>query len=143
MRIFQNHEQHIEKHGVVSEGIAQYVNALVEESEKTRALVGSLIRESQAQEEVLRQHEIGQQVLAEVIRRIAVQQTQQQSQPSQGQAIAGGGPTVTELDDDDDPDYLDFLGGPNPHDGPPTGGTGQVTSKPPRAPKLKTIAKRK
>ena len=143
VRIFQNHEQHIEKHGVVSEGIAQYVNALVEESEKTRAWVGSLIRESQAQEEVLRQHEIGQQVLAEVIRRIAVQQTQQQSQPSQGQAIAGGGPTVTELDDDDDPDRLNFMTGPNPHKGPPNGGTRQVTSKAPRAPKPKTIAKRK
>ena len=80
--------------------MAQYINALVDESEKTRAWIGSLTRESQAQEAVLRQHEMGQQVLAEVIKRIAVQQEQQQSQPPQGQAIAGTGQTVTEVDDD-------------------------------------------
>ena len=46
-------------------------DALVEENEKTKAWVGSLMRESQAQD-VLRQHEMGQQVLAEVFRRIVV-----------------------------------------------------------------------
>ena len=137
VRIFKNHEEHIAKNGFVSEGMAQYINALVEESEKTKAWVGSLMRESQAQEDVLRQHEMGQQVLAEVIRRIVVQQTQQQSQPQQGQAITGTGPTVTEIDDNDDPERLDFLRGPNPHDGPPNGGTGQVSSKGPRVRKSK------
>ena len=143
VRIFRNHEEHIAKNGLVSEGMAQYINALVEESEKTKLWVGSLMRESQAQEDVLRQHEIGQQVLAEVIRRIAVQQTQQQSQPPEAQAITGTGPTVTEVDDNEDPDRLDFLGGPNPHEGPPNGGTGQATSKGPRVRKQKVIAKRK
>ena len=116
---------------------------LVVENEKTKAWVGNLMRESQEQEDVLRQHEMGQHVQAEVIRRIVVQQTQQQSQPPQGQAITEAGPTVTELDDDEDPDRLDFLTGPNPHKGPPNGGTGQVTSKAPRALKQKVIAKRK
>ena len=143
VRIFQNHEEHIHSHGVVSEGMAQYINALAVENEKTKAWVGSLMRESQAQEDVLRQHEMGQQVLAEVIRRIVVQQEQQQSQPQQGQTITGTGPTVTEVDDHEDPDRLDFMTGPNPHKGPPNGGTGQVTSKAPRAPKQKVIAKRK
>ena len=59
----------------------QYINALVEEAEKTRTWVGSLMRESRAQEDVLLQHEMGQQVLAEVIRRIAVQQSQQSQPP--------------------------------------------------------------
>ena len=90
----------------MSEGIALCINVLVE---KPRMLsIDSLMRESRAQE-VLRQHEMGQQVLAEVIRMIVVQQTQQQSQPQQGQAIAGTGPTVTEVDDDQDQDRLDFL----------------------------------
>ena len=62
VRIFQNHEQHIKKNDVVSEGMAQYINALVVENEKTKAWVGSLMRESQAQEDVLRQHERGQRV---------------------------------------------------------------------------------
>ena len=123
--------------------MVQYINALVEENEKTRTWVGSLMRESQAQEDVLRQHEMGQQVLAEVIRRIVDQQTQQQSQQPQGQARVGAGPTVTEVEDDQDPDHLDFMTGPNPHKGPPNGGTGQATSKAPRAPKQKVIAKRK
>ena len=122
--------------------MVQYINALVEEAEKTRAWVGSLMRESQVQEDVLRQHEMGQQVLAEVIKRIAVRHEHQQSQP-QGQTIAGAGPTVTEVDDDHDEDRLDCLGGPNPHEGPPNGGTGQATSKGPRVRKQKVIAKRK
>ena len=121
----------------------QYINALVEEAEKTKAWVGSLMMESQAQEDVLRQHEIGQKVLAEVIRRIAVQQSQQQSQPTQGQAITGTGPTVTEVDEDQDEDRLDFMGRPNPHKEPPNGGTGQVTSKSSKGRKQKVISKRK
>ena len=123
--------------------MAQYINALVEENEKTKAWVGSLMRESQAQEDVLRQHEMGQQVLAEVIKRIVDQQGQQQSQQPQGQARVGAGPTVTEVEDDQDPDRLDFMTGPNPHKGPPNGGTGQATSKGPRVRKEKVIAKRK
>ena len=39
VRVFQNHEEHIHNHGVVSEGMAQYINALVVKNEKTKALV--------------------------------------------------------------------------------------------------------
>ena len=78
------------------------------------------MKESQAQEEVLRQHHMGQQVLAEVMKRFVFQREQQQPQPQQGQAITGAGPTVTDVDDDDDPDRLNFIGGPNPHKGPRT-----------------------
>ena len=99
------------------------------------------MRESQAQEDVLRQHEMGQKVLAEVIRRIAVQQEQQKSQPQQGQAITGTVSTVTEFDDDQDNHRLDFLTGPNPHDGPPNGGTGQVTAKLPEFGNTKRLSR--
>ena len=142
VRIFQNHEQHIRKNDVVSEGMAQYINALAVESEKTKLWVGSMMRESQEQEAVLRQHEMGQQVLAEVIKRIVDQQGQQRSQQPQGQARIGAGPTVTQVEDDQDPDRLDCMTGPNPHKGPPNGGTRQATSKPPRVRKQKVITKR-
>ena len=69
-RILQNHEQNNIKNGSVSEGLAQYVNALFQENEKAKMWVGSLMRDSQAQSEVLRQHHLGQQVLAEVIKEI-------------------------------------------------------------------------
>ena len=102
VRVFQNHEEHIATNGVVSERMAQYINVLIQESEKARLWIGSLTRESQAQEEVLRQHHVGQQVLAEVIKLIVAQQAQPQWQPQQGQAITGPGPTVTVVDDDED-----------------------------------------
>ena len=143
VRIFQNHEEHIATNGVVSERMAQYINVLIQESEKARLWIGSLTRESQAQEEVLRQHHVGQQVLAEVIKLIVAQQAQPQWQPPQDQAITGAGPTVTVVDDDEDPDRLDFLGGHDPHSGPPNSGSGQLTTKPPRAPKPKKTTKRK
>ena len=58
-KIFKNHEERIAQAGVVSEGMAQYIHALAVENEKTKAWVGSQMRESQAQEDVLRQHEMG------------------------------------------------------------------------------------
>ena len=143
VRIFQNHEKYIVRNGAVADEMAQYINALIEDAEKKRLWIGNLMKESQAQEEVLKQHHMGQQVLAEVMKRFVFQQEQQQPQPQQGQAIAGAGPIVTEVDDDDDPDRLNFLTGPNPHKGPPNGGTGQTTTKPPRTRKLKTTLKRK
>ena len=70
-------------------------------------MIGSLTRETRAQTEVLRQHHLGQQVLAEVIKEIMAgqQQTQQQSQQ---QGVAGSGPTATDVDDEDR-GRLDFM----------------------------------
>ena len=84
VRVLKNHEQHIANQGLARQETAQYLNVLAQENEKTKAWVGSLMRESQAQEEVLRQHEMGQHVLAEVIKKIVVQREQHQSQPPQG-----------------------------------------------------------
>ena len=125
---------------MATERMAQYINVLIQENEKVKLWIGSLTRESQAQE-VLRQHQLGQQVLAELIKLIVAQQAQQQWQPQQGQAITGSGPTMTVVDDDED--RLDFPSGHNPHSGPPNSGSGQPTTKLHRARKHKQTPKRK
>ena len=129
-RILLNHEEHIHQTGVASQEMAQCINALIEESQKKTLLVGTLIRENQEQNQVLQRHEIGQHVLAEVLKEMANQQPQQQQKP---QTVMNTGPTVTEVDED----RLDFLSGKNPNTGPPIGGIGQMTTKGPRAPRRK------
>ena len=120
--ILQIHEQHITQNGAVSQQMAQYVNALITENEKKTLWIGNLMRESQAQTEVLRQHHVGQHALAEVIKWMAnnQQQPQQQQQYQQFTAgiTAGHGPIVSDVDDDDGT-CLGFPGGPSPHSGPP------------------------
>ena len=105
-------------------------------------LIGSLMRECQAQTEVLRQHHLGQHVLAGVIKQMMAGQRQGQQSQQQCQTIITTGPTVTVVEEDDDEDRLDFLGGPSPHKGPPNSGSGQVTLKPPRTRKHKKTLKR-
>ena len=76
------------------------------------------MNEYQAQTEVLRQHQLGLQVQAEVIKRIINGQHPQQ-QPQQG--VAGTGLTVSEVDDQDR-DHRDFQGVQNPNSVPPNNG---------------------
>ena len=140
VRIFKKHEEFIVKHGAAAEEMTKYINALVEDAEKKHLWISGLMKESQAQEQVLRQHHMRQQVLAEVMKTFVFQQQQPAQQP-QGQQIPGAGPSITDLDDEDD-DQPDFQGGPNPHDGPPNGGPGQVTRKPPRSRKHKGTVKK-
>ena len=129
-RILLNHEEHIHQTGVASQEMAQYINALIEESQKKTLLVGSLMRENHEQHQILQRHEIGQHVLAEVIKEVANQQSKQQQQ---SQTVTSTGPTVTEVDED----RLDFMSGQILNTGPPIGGTGQMTTKRPRAPRRK------
>ena len=68
MRIFQNHEQYLVRNGAASEEMAQFINALIEDNQKERLWIENLVKESQAHTEVLRQHQMGQQVIAEVIK---------------------------------------------------------------------------
>ena len=137
VRVLQNQEQHIAKNGIASEEMAQHINALIRENKDKTLLIASLMNETQAQSQVLRQHHVGQHVLADVIKQMMFQQP---SQP-QSQAVTLTGPTVTEVDDDQD--LLNYLGGPSPHSGPPNGGTGHIVTKPHRAPKHKVTPKRK
>ena len=105
-RIFQAHEEHMAKTGAASQEMAQYINALIKENENKTVWISSLMRESQEQTQVLRQHHLGLQVHAEVIKAIVA--GRQQQQPQQCQTIATTGPTVTVIDGDDDEDRLDF-----------------------------------
>ena len=78
--ILKIHEQHNTKNRAVSQQMAQYVNALITENEKQTVWIRDMMKESQAQTEVLRQHHVGQQVLAGVIKSMA---NNQQAQPPQ------------------------------------------------------------
>ena len=140
-RIFQAHEEYIAKTGAASQEMAQCINALTKENENKTAWISSLMRETREQTQVLRQHHLGLQVQAEVIKDIIA--GQQQPQPQHCQTITAIGPTVTEIDEDDDEDRRDFLGGPSPYKGPPTSGSWQVTTKPPRTRKHKNAPKRR
>ena len=111
--------------------MAQFVNAPIEENEKT-SWIANQMKESQAQREVLLQQGIGQQVLAEMIKWVASHQQQAQQQPRQ-QITAGNGPIVTVVDDEDGA-HMDFLGGPSPHAGPPDVGSLSMEIEPQKTP---------
>ena len=74
-RVLLNHEERIALTGAASQEMAQYINALIEESQKKTLLVGSLMRENQEQNQVLQRHEIGQHVLAEFLKDVANRQS--------------------------------------------------------------------
>ena len=79
VRVLQIHEEHILKSGTASEEMAQRINALIQDSQNKNMWIGSLMRENQEQSQVLRQHHVGQQVLAEVIKTMANQYQHQQT----------------------------------------------------------------
>ena len=139
--MLQGHEQHIVKNGAASQEMAQYINALISENEKKTLWIAIPTKESQAPE-VLRQHQQGQVALAGMIKWMLNHQQPQQQHQLALQIETVHGPTVTEVDDDDDADRLNFLGGHNPNSGPPNGGMGQTTRKPPRASKREVAVKR-
>ena len=72
------------------------------------------MREVQAQAQELQQHEMGQHVLAEMLKLVMNHQSSQH----QHQTATGTSPVVTEVDDTCGAD-LGFRGGPNPNEGPP------------------------
>ena len=76
--------------------MAQFVNAHIPDNERKMLRIESLVLANREQSDVLQQHQIGQQVLAEMIKIFFVsrQQQPQQHQPQQG--IAGTGPIVTD-----------------------------------------------
>ena len=75
--------------------MAQFVNAHIPDNERKMLRIESLVLANREQSDVLQQHQIGQQVLAEMIKKIIVgQHSPQQCQQQQG--IAGTGPIVTD-----------------------------------------------
>ena len=93
----------------MTQEMAQYINALVQDNEQKSLLIGSLMRECQVQTEVILQHHLGQQVIAEMVKRIMAGQQQPRQHSQECQTITATGPTVTVVDDSDDPDRLIFL----------------------------------
>ena len=132
-RIFGAHEEHIVKTGTAYQEMAQNINALVQDSENKTVWISSLMRDSQEKTQVLRQHQLGLQVQAEVIKSVV---NQQQQPPQQG--ATGTSPTVVEVNDQDS-DRLDFLGGQNPNSGPPNIGPFGAANQIQQAPTSKPI----
>ena len=116
--VLQAHELHIAQNGAMSQDMARFVNALIQDNETKRLWIESLARANQEQSEVLREHQMGQQVLAEMIKMIMAGQ-QQSQQPQPQQAAIGSGPVVSDVDDDQDGERLDFQGGPSQNPTPP------------------------
>ena len=137
VRVLMNHEQHILQNCAASQEIAQNINVLLQDNQSQSLCIASLMKEALAQAEVLREHHVGQHVLAEVIKQTLFQQ---QSQPTQGQAVTGNGPTVTDADGDDG-DHLDFQGGQNPQAGPPDIGSLSFEIVPAKLPRRLRSAK--
>ena len=113
--------------------VCEYINAPALDNENKMQWIGIPTKETQAQAEVLRQHHLGQQVLAEVIKRMADPWQQPQPQPQHQRITAGNGPTVTVVDEDDGT-RLDFMGGPSPHPTPPDIGSMRMEIEPQQTP---------
>ena len=94
--------------------MAQYINALAQEKEKNTAWIADLMKQTNAQSQVLREQHLKQHVLAEVMKRIVVQ-TQQQGQQSVGMTHV----TVADADDETSPGFPSV---PSPNASPPNTG---------------------
>ena len=70
VRVLQNNEQHMAKSGAASEEMAQYINALIRDNENKSLWIGTLAKEAQSLSQVIQQCQMGQQVLAEVMTRM-------------------------------------------------------------------------
>ena len=57
-RILPNHEEHIAQTGAASKEMAQYINALIQESEKKTLWIGNMMKENHEQNKVLGRHEM-------------------------------------------------------------------------------------
>ena len=126
--VLQNHENHITNSETVAQQMTSYINALFNDNENKSLWIGRLMNESQAQADVLQQHRLRQEVLAEVIKRLMVCQQQQPQQ-----TVSGNGPTVTDADDDSQA-VQDFRGGPITQARPPGYIPFVLTIEPPQVP---------
>ena len=70
VQVLQNHEKHIAKSGAASEEMAQYINALIKDNENKNTWIGTLAKEAPSPSQVPQQCQMGQQVLAEVMTRM-------------------------------------------------------------------------
>ena len=96
------------------------------------------MKEAQAQASVLREHQAGQEVLSEMMKRMMGWQHRGKQQPQQ-QGVPGTHVVVTDVDEDDET-RLDFLGGTNPHGGPPDIGPMEMEIQTPQLPNHTGVA---
>ena len=132
--VLQNHQQHIATNGVASQEMAQRINALAQENEKNTMWISGVMRETNAQSQVIREQHVKQQVLAEVMKRIVVQAQQQEQQNARATQV-----TVADVDDETGPV---FPGGPSPQESPPNPGAFGVVNEIPTIPTSMEIEKR-
>ena len=114
VQVLKAHEEFIVNTGTAYQQMAQCINSLVQTSENNTVWISSVMRETQEQTQVLRQHELGLRVQAEVIKSVVNQQQQQQQQETATRTV----PTVEELDDNNQTGP-GFQNGPSPQTGPP------------------------
>ena len=126
-KILNSHEQHIVTSSAASQEMAQYINALAQENEKKTMWIAGLMRESNAQSQVIREQHVKQHVLAEMMKRIfgLVQEHTQQG-------VAATQVTVADVDEETVPG---FPSGPSPHETPPNTQPFGVVNVVPQIPK--------
>ena len=134
VRVLQNHEQHISTSGLASQEMAQYINALSQANENNAMWIADLMRETNAQSQVIQEQYVKQHVLAEVMKRIVVQ-TQQQTQ----QSVRATHVTVADADDETS---RGFPGFPSPNASPPNTGAFGVVNEVPQIPTSMEIERR-
>ena len=118
--IMQIHEQYIVRGGVITQEMGQYINALLQDNQNKSMRIESMMNELRGQAEILLQHQMGQEVITEVMKCMMAGHYQGQPKP-QPQGVAGTGPIVTEVDDDSGTDP-NFPNAPSPNAGPPNNG---------------------
>ena len=136
----QIHELNIVRSGAVTHEMAQYINAQVRDNQNKNLRIENLVREQQAQAEILRQHQMGQEVIAEVMKCMMMAGNHQGQQP-QPQGVAGTTPIVTDVDDNSGTDP-NFPSAPSPQAGPPSGGTLGAGMEPIQVPERMEIVER-
>ena len=73
---------------VVTQEMAQYINALIQDNQNENMRMESMVKELQAQAEILRQQRVGQEVIAEMMKRMLAGYHQGRQQP-QRQGLPG------------------------------------------------------
>ena len=125
--VLQNHEQRIAINGVVSDRMTQLINDVIQDNQDKSLWIGILKNEAQAQAQVIQQHQVKQQVLAEVMKVMINKQQEQE------QAAAVGGRAGSEVEEIT-ATRLDFRTYQNPNATPPGSGLMNLAIEFPQVP---------
>ena len=116
---------------MITQEMGQHINALLQDNQNKSMRIESMMKELQVQAEILLQHQMGQEVIAEMMKRMVTGHYHGQQQP-RPHGVAGTSPVGTDVDEDSGTDP-NFPNGPSPHAGPPNnGGLGVPMSEVPQ-----------